>query len=71
MNDLGSGSNVDLCIIKKNLSEKIYAYRKIGVSGTRILDYNIKYGTTGIDLKTIKKIDVDIIEEKVEKMNIK
>lgn len=70
MNDLGSGSNVDLCVIKKNSSEKIYAYRKIGVSGTRMLDYKIKHGTTGVDLKAIKKIDVDIIEERVEKMNI-
>ncbi|XP_070496636.1 proteasome subunit beta type-7-like [Chironomus tepperi] len=70
VNDLGSGSNVDLCIIKKNSSEKIYAYRKIGVSGIKVLDYNIRRGTTGVDLKAIKKIDVDIIEEKVVKMNI-
>ncbi|KAL7044946.1 hypothetical protein ACKWTF_002117 [Chironomus riparius] len=70
MNDLGSGSNVDLCIIKKNCSEKIYAYRKVGITGARIFDYSMKHGTTAVDLKAIKKIDVDIIEEKIEEMNI-
>jgi len=70
VNDLGSGSNVDLCVIKKNFSEKIYAYRKVGVSGIKVLDYNVRHGTTGNDLKAIKKFDVDIIEERVEKMHV-
>lgn len=65
MNDLGSGSNVDLCVIKKDSAEKLYAVRKIGVTGKRQLDFSVRPGTTSVYSKTIKKIDVDIIEENV------
>lgn len=70
MNDLGSGSNVDLVVIKKNSSEKIYAYRKVCVSGKRILDYKVKPGTTGVYSKVVKNIEYDVIEENVQKMRI-
>lgn len=70
MNDLGSGSNVDLCVIRKNSAEKLYAVRKVCVSGKKILDYKVKAGTTGVTSKLIKEIELDIVEEKIEKMEI-
>jgi 20S proteasome subunit beta 2 len=69
-NDLGSGTNVDLCVIRKNSSEKINGYRVVCESGKRILDYSIKRGTTGVASKTIKEIEIEIVEEKVEQMVI-
>ncbi|KAG5674838.1 hypothetical protein PVAND_004783 [Polypedilum vanderplanki] len=70
VNDLGSGTNVNLCVIRKSSSEKINGYREICGNGKRILDYSIKHGTTGIISETIKKIELDVIEEQIEKMEV-
>lgn len=70
LNDLGSGSNVDLCVVRKGKSEKIFGYRTIGFCGERIYDYKVKRGTTAILSQTIKNIEIDVIEEKIEKMLI-
>lgn len=70
-NDLGSGSNVDVCVIKKNSAEKIRSYREIAVSGQKQMDlYVCKRGTTGVISTIVKKIDVDVIEERVQKMEV-
>lgn len=34
-NDLGSGSNVDLCVIRKNSTEYLRGYEYANVKGTR------------------------------------
>lgn len=62
-NDLGSGSNVDLCIIRKNSCKNIYAYKTSVKKGERKCDYTPARGTTGV-LST-KVIDFDVVEEKV------
>lgn len=62
-NDLGSGSNVDLCIIRKNYCKKIFAYKTSVKKGERSCDYTPKRGTTGI--LCTKKIEIQVVEEKV------
>lgn len=62
-NDLGSGSNVDLCIIRKNYCKKIFAFKTAVKKGERSRDYTPKRGTTGI-LST-KTVDIEIVQEKV------
>lgn len=62
-NDLGSGSNVDLCIIRKNSTEYLRNYELSNEKGQRKLDYSYKRGATGV--LSVKKIQFDVVEEAV------
>jgi len=66
-NDLGSGSNVDLCIIDKNQKvEYIRPYDVANEKGVRQGDYRYKPGATGVVSKSVKKIKFDIVSEAVQ-----
>lgn len=62
-NDLGSGSNVDLCIIRKNSKQFLRNYEIANERGQRKLNYDFKKGTTGV--KSVKVIPFDVVEEHV------
>nr|XP_018914942.1 PREDICTED: proteasome subunit beta type-7 [Bemisia tabaci] len=63
-NDLGSGSNVDLCVIRKGSVEYVKPYEKPNVKGTRTGNYKFKRGTTEVLSKKVVPI---IIEEEIVK----
>nr|CAB3265227.1 proteasome Z subunit [Phallusia mammillata] len=66
-NDLGSGSNVDLCIITKDQKvEYLRPYDVANVKGVRQGSYRYKPGTTQVLSKSIKKVEFDVVEEKVQ-----
>uniref|UniRef100_A0A3Q4G3E6 Proteasome subunit beta n=1 Tax=Neolamprologus brichardi TaxID=32507 RepID=A0A3Q4G3E6_NEOBR len=77
-NDLGSGSNIDLCVITKNKVNYIRPHdeaNKKGVS-TDLLhgrdktgDYKYKQGTTGVLTKAVTPIDLELLEESVQTMD--
>lgn len=60
-NDLGSGSNVDLCVIRKGNTEYLRNYELANQKGVRKVDYAFKRGTTGV--LSVKKIAFDVVEE--------
>ena len=60
-NDLGSGSNIDLCVLRKDSVENLRNYEVANKKGERQLDYTFKSGTTAVLKATIK--DFDITEE--------
>jgi len=60
-NDLGSGSNVDLCIIRKGSTEYLRNYELANQKGVRKVDYTFKKGATGV--LSVKKIAFDVVEE--------
>lgn len=60
-NDLGSGSNVDLCIIRKNSCNFLRNYELANKKGERKLDYTYKRGTTGV--LAVKQIPFEVVEE--------
>ncbi|KAJ9586933.1 hypothetical protein L9F63_019477 [Diploptera punctata] len=62
-NDLGSGSNVDVCVIRKGNVEYIRPFDKANIKGKRQASYRYKKGTTAI--LTSKTIPVDIEEVSV------
>lgn len=62
-NDLGSGSNVDLCVIRKNSSEYLRNYELSNQKGERKIDYTYKRGATGV--LSVKKIPFEVVEEAV------
>ncbi|XP_018055270.1 PREDICTED: proteasome subunit beta type-7 [Atta colombica] len=58
-NDLASGSNVDLCVIRKNNVEYLRPYDTASVKGERQINYRYKLGTTSVLTKTIQPIIVE------------
>lgn len=57
-NDLGSGSNIDLCIITKNDAKVLRTYEEANKKGERSLNYTYKRGTTAILDTKISNFDV-------------
>ncbi|KAG7207594.1 hypothetical protein KM043_009217 [Ampulex compressa] len=68
-NDLGSGSNVDLCVIRKGSVDYLRPYDLANVKGKRQMSYRYKHGTTAIlnksvhpiiiESETVRKIDAE------------
>ncbi|XP_068158519.1 proteasome subunit beta type-7 [Drosophila tropicalis] len=57
-NDLGSGSNVDLCVIRENSVEYLRNFELANKKGERKLDYRFKRGTTSVLHTTIKDLQI-------------
>uniref|UniRef100_A0A1Q3FDV3 Proteasome subunit beta n=1 Tax=Culex tarsalis TaxID=7177 RepID=A0A1Q3FDV3_CULTA len=57
-NDLGSGSNIDLCVIRKDGAQYLRTYEEANKKGTRSLNYDYKPGTTAVLGSKSFKIDV-------------
>lgn len=58
-NDLGSGSNVDLCIIRKGSVEFLRTYEELSAKGQRQGKYSFPKGTTAVLSTKTAKIDVE------------
>jgi len=61
-NDLASGSNVDLCIIRKTGVEYLRPYEAASVKGLRQFSYRYKSGTTAVLTEKVQPI---IVEEEL------
>lgn len=57
-NDLGSGSNVDLCVITKDGANYLRPYDIANVKGQRRGKYEYKRGTTDVLSTSVRKIQV-------------
>jgi len=57
-NDLGSGSNIDLCIIRKDSTEYLRNYEIANKKGQRKLDYTLPSGTTAVMNTKISNLDI-------------
>jgi len=64
-NDLGSGSNVDLCIITKDKVEYLRPYDEANKKGVKQGSYRYKRGTTAVLKTDIKKIDFKVVSTEV------
>lgn len=67
-NDLGSGTNVDLCVIRKGSVDYLRPYDEANVKGVRQGDYRYKRGTTGVLTKCVRPLEV--IDTTVEAMEV-
>ncbi|XP_071448124.1 proteasome subunit beta type-7 [Hetaerina americana] len=66
-NDLGSGSNVDICVIRRGNVEYIRPYDQANIKGVRQGSYRYKRGTTAIlTSKTIPIVVEEISVRKIE-----
>lgn len=57
-NDLGSGSNIDLCVIRKDSTEYLRNYELANKKGVRQLNYKFKKGSTATLHTTIKDLQI-------------
>lgn len=60
-NDLGSGSNVDLCVIMKDKVEFLRPYDEANLKGERDGDYSFKRGSTAVLTKDVQKIPYEVV----------
>ncbi|KAF6723417.1 Proteasome subunit beta type-7 [Oryzias melastigma] len=67
--DLGSGSNVDLCIITEAGAEYLRGYDKPAEKGKREGQYRYKPGTTPVLTKTETALSLDVVNETVQLMD--
>jgi 20S proteasome subunit beta 2 len=63
-NDLGSGSNVDVCVIEKGKTEMLRNYFKPNEKVPKELNYKWKKGTTRWTKEEIRKL-VEVTKEEV------
>ncbi|XP_064649416.1 proteasome subunit beta type-7-like isoform X2 [Lineus longissimus] len=64
-NDLGSGSNIDLCIITKDKVEYLRPYDEANLKGKRQNLYDYKKGTSAILTENVKQLDFEILSTQV------
>ncbi|XP_031442198.1 proteasome subunit beta type-10 [Clupea harengus] len=67
--DLGSGSNVDLCVITQAGVQYLRAFDKPAEKGLREGDYRYKPGTTAVLSKTVTPLTLDVVDESVHLMD--
>ncbi|BFZ20858.1 hypothetical protein BsWGS_23897 [Bradybaena similaris] len=66
-NDLGSGSNIDLCVITQGKVEYIRPHEIANQKGVKQGSYLYKRGTTAVLSTTVKKVQFDIIGTEVRR----
>ncbi|XP_069025153.1 proteasome subunit beta type-10 [Embiotoca jacksoni] len=67
--DLGSGSNVDLCVITAAGVEKLRGYEKPTMKGKREGQYRYAPGTTAVLTSTVTRLAVDVLDQSVQVMD--
>ncbi|KAJ8267427.1 hypothetical protein COCON_G00125990 [Conger conger] len=66
--DLGSGSNVDLCVITRGGAQYLRAFDQPVQKGSRQGQYKYKPGTTAVLSEKVTPLSVDVVEESVQLM---
>ncbi|XP_037402136.1 proteasome subunit beta type-7 isoform X2 [Pygocentrus nattereri] len=77
-NDLGSGSNIDLCVITKGKVDYLRPHDEANKKGVRLEehvgaaetgDYKYKHGTTGVLTKQVTTLQLEVMDESVQTMD--
>jgi len=67
-NDLGSGTNVDLCVITKDKVDYLRPYDEANLKGERQGSYRYKRGTTAVLSEKVRKIEFEVVNQDVTPM---
>ncbi|XP_051895105.1 proteasome subunit beta type-7-like [Pristis pectinata] len=67
--DLGSGSNVDLCVITNNKTEFLRPFDCPNKKGEKKGVYRYKQGTTAVLTESVTPLKVELVEEVVQRMD--
>ncbi|KAG7457606.1 hypothetical protein MATL_G00228870 [Megalops atlanticus] len=69
-NDLGSGSNVDLCVIRRDGVEYIRPFEASNYKSQRLGKYKYDKGTTPVLSEQTTRLQLDLVEETVQQMEV-
>ncbi|XP_060697055.1 proteasome subunit beta type-7 [Hemiscyllium ocellatum] len=67
--DLGSGSNIDLCVITKNKMDYLRPFDIANKKGVRQGNYKYRKGVTAYLMETVAPMELEIMEEVVHTMD--
>ncbi|KAM9414724.1 proteasome subunit beta type-7-like [Salvelinus alpinus] len=67
--DLGSGSNVDLCVITQAGVQYLRGYDQPVQKGKKEGQYKYKPGTTAVLTKTVTPLPLDVVDESIQLMD--
>ncbi|XP_004423492.1 PREDICTED: proteasome subunit beta type-7 [Ceratotherium simum simum] len=67
--DLGSGSNIDLCVISKSKLDFLRPYSVPNKKGTRFGQYRCEKGTTAVLTEKVTTLEIEVLEETVQTMD--
>ncbi|XP_041530164.1 proteasome subunit beta type-7-like [Microtus oregoni] len=68
-NDLGSGSNIDLCVISKSKLDFLHSCSVPSKKGTRFGRYRCEKGTTAVLTEQVTTLEIEVLEETVQTMD--
>ncbi|XP_008329163.1 proteasome subunit beta type-7-like isoform X2 [Cynoglossus semilaevis] len=68
LNDLGSGHNIDLCVITDRGVDYIRPYQESQYKDHRTNKYRFRQGTTPVLTDTVVPLELEVVEEKVQQM---
>uniref|UniRef100_A0A8D0L1W3 Proteasome subunit beta n=1 Tax=Sphenodon punctatus TaxID=8508 RepID=A0A8D0L1W3_SPHPU len=68
-NDLGSGSNIDLCVISKNKLDFLRPYDVANQKGERCGKYKCEKGTTAVLTENVVVLALEVMDETVQTMD--
>ncbi|XP_072344532.1 proteasome subunit beta type-7 [Scyliorhinus torazame] len=68
-NDLGSGSNIDLCVITKNKLDYLRPFNIANKKGVRQGNYKYRRGITGFLTEKVAPLELEVVEEVVHIMD--
>jgi 20S proteasome subunit beta 2 len=67
-NDLGSGTNIDLCVITADKTDYLRPFNEANIKGERQGDYKYPRGTTAVLREDIVSVPYEITEEHVRQL---
>uniref|UniRef100_A0A8C8A5Q2 proteasome endopeptidase complex n=2 Tax=Strigidae TaxID=30459 RepID=A0A8C8A5Q2_9STRI len=68
-NDLGSGSNIDICVISKNKLDFLRPYDVANRKGDRYGRYKCEKGTTAVLTENVALLEIEVVDETVQTMD--
>ncbi|XP_006037658.1 proteasome subunit beta type-10-like [Alligator sinensis] len=70
LEDLGSGSSVDLCVITQDGARLLRGYRTPAAPSKRLGRYHYKSGTTAVLSEKVELRSLEVLEEHVQSMDV-
>ncbi|XP_075907677.1 proteasome 20S subunit beta 13a [Nelusetta ayraudi] len=69
MDDLGSGNNIDICVITKEGVDYLRPYQESQFKDNRTMKYRYRPGTTPVLTEKVVPLKLEVVQETVQKMD--
>ncbi|XP_035477148.1 proteasome 20S subunit beta 13a [Scophthalmus maximus] len=69
MSDLGSGNNVDICVITRKGADYIRPFQESEYKDTRKMKYRYRPGTTPVLTEKVVPLELEVVQETVQQMD--